>query len=309
MYYRDINYTMLGGNKNMEYIIPKSADSALGALLSANGNGCIIAGGTDVMIEIEEGKRSPKKLIDIMNIAELKTIAINANTLVIGASVTLTEIVQSDLVKKYFPSLAKACSSIGSLQIQNTATLVGNVVTGQPAADGAMALAVLNPTFTVINKTGKRYIKISEMYSGFGKSIIDNSREIVTEVSIPLPKTGETAAFYRLVMRENLSLPMLNAAAMVKVENDKFVWARITMGPVGVGPVRAVEAENWLVDKEVTIENLKEAGKISLENAKPRSNPLRGSKEYREKTLPVIVRRVLADAVSQLGLLTEEVQI
>ncbi len=292
----------------MEYIIPKTINSALGALLSANGNGCIIAGGTDVVIEIEEGKRTPEKLIDIMNIAELKTIEINDNMLVIGASVTLTEIVQSDLIKKYFPSLLKACSSIGSLQIQNTATLVGNVVTGQPAADGAMALAPLNPTFTVVNNNGKRYLNMSEMYSGFGKSVIDNSREIVTEVRIPLPETGEAAAFHRLVMRENLSLPMLNAAAMVKVENGKFVWARITMGPVGVGPVHATEAENWLVGKEVIMENLAEAGKLSLKNANPRSNPLRGSKEYREQTLPIIVRRVLTDAIGQLGLLIEGVQ-
>lgn len=182
----------------MEYIIPKTTESALGVLLSANGNGCIIAGGTDVMIEIEEGKRSPKTLIDIMNIAELKKIEIDYDKLVIGGGVTLTEIVNSPLVGKHFPSLVKGCSSIGSLQIQNSATLVGNVVSGQPAADGAMALAPLNPTFTVLSKMGKRYLKISEMYSGFGKSTIDNSREIVTEIRIPLPQFGEAAAFYRL---------------------------------------------------------------------------------------------------------------
>lgn len=292
----------------MEYIIPKTIDSALGSLLSANGNGCIIAGGTDIVVEIEEGKRSPEKLIDIMSIEELKTIAIDDNTLVIGAGVTLTEIVQSNLIKQYFPSLSKGCSSIGSLQIQNSATLIGNVVTAQPAADGAMALAPLNPTFTVVSSEGKAYLSMSEMYSGFGKSIIDGSREIVTEVRVPLPSTEEAAAFYRLVMRDNLSLPMLNTSAMVKVENGKFVWARIAMGPVGVGPVRAVEAEKWLAGKEVTMENLAEAGKLSLKNANPRSNPLRGSREYREQTLPIIVRRVLTDAVGQLGLLIEEAQ-
>lgn len=291
----------------MEYVIVKTVNSALEALSSANGNACIIAGGTDVVIEIDEGKRKPEKLIDIMSIAELKTIAVEDDALVIGAAVTLTEIVQSPLVKKYFPSLAKGCGNIGSLQIQNSGTLVGNIVTGQPAGDGAMALAPLNPTITVVSSEGKRSLSISEMYAGFGKSTVDSSKEIVTEVRIPLMENGEAAAFYRLVMRENLTLPMLNTAAMVKVENNKFVWARITMGPVGVGPVRAVEAENWLAGKEVTIENLAEAGRLALKNASPRSNPLRGSKEYREQTLPIIVRRVLEDAVNQLGLLSEEV--
>ncbi len=291
----------------MEYVIPKTINSALGALLSANGNGCIVAGGTDVVIEIEEGKRKPEKIVDIMNIPELKKIIIDDNNLVIGAGVTLTEIVQSTLIKKYFPSLSKGCSVIGSLQIQNTATLIGNIVSGQPAADGAMALAPLNPLFKIVNLTGKRYLSMSEMYSGFGKSAVDYSREIVTEVRIPLMEMNEAAAFYRLSMRDNLSLPMLNTAAIVKIENEKFIWARITMGPVGVGPIHAVEAENWLAGKEVTMENLTVAGKLALENAKPRSNPLRGSKEYREQTLPIIVRRVLTDAVGQLGLLTEEV--
>lgn len=292
----------------MEYVIAKTVNSALEALLAANGNACVIAGGTDVVIEIDEGKRKPKTVVDIMGIEEMKTITVKEKHLVIGAGVTLTDIVQSTLVNKFFPSLAKGCSNIGSLQIQNSATLVGNIVTGQPAADGAMALAPLNPVITVVNSSGKRNLTMSEMYAGFGKSTVDNSREIVTEVSIPIMESGEAAAFYRLVMRENLTLPMLNTAAMVKVEDNKFVCARITMGPVGVGPVHAVEAENWLAGKEVTVENLAEAGRLALKNANPRSNPLRGSKEYREQTLPVIVRRVLEDAVGQLGLLSEEVQ-
>lgn len=290
----------------MDYVIPKTINSALEALLSAKGNGCIVAGGTDAVIEIEEGKRKPEKLVDIMNIPEIKTIAIEDNSLVIGAGVTLTEIVESSLVKRYFPSLSKGCSVIGSLQIQNSATLIGNVITSQPAADGAMAIAPLNPIFTIVNSTGKRYLSMEEMYAGFGKTTV-NSMEIVTEVRIPLMEKNEAAAFYRLVKRDYLSLPMLNTAAMVKVENGKFVCARITMGPVGIGPVHAVEAENWLVGKEVTMENLAMAGKLSLENAKPRSNPLRGSKEYREQTLPIIVKRVLMDAVGQLDLLTEGV--
>lgn len=291
----------------MEYVIAKTVNSALEALLESNGNACVIAGGTDIMIEIDEGKRNPEKIVDIMNIEEMKTISVEGKTLVIGAGVTLTDIVQSTLVNKFFPSLAKGCSNIGSLQIQNSATLIGNIITGQPAADGAMAIAPLNPSISVVSTEGKRSMSIGEMYSGFGKSTVDNSREIATDVKIPLMGAGEAAAFYRLVVRENLTLPMLNTAAMVKVENNKFVWARITMGPVGVGPVRAVEAENWLAGKEVTIKNLAEAGKLALKNANPRSNPLRGSKEYREQTLPVIVRRVLVDAVGQLGLLSEGV--
>lgn len=285
----------------MNYINAASAQAALQVLSEYDGQALIIAGGSDVMVDMQAGKHNPAALVDVTGAADMRGIRIEGETLVIGAAATLTEIARSPVVKQYFPSLCKGCGSVGSLQIRNSATLVGNVVTAQPAADGAMSLAPLDPTFVVLSSAGEREMKISEMYAGFGRSAIDPSRELVKEIRIPLPSADEAAAFIRLELRKSLSLPMLNAAVMVKYTERKVQWARITMGPVGVGPTRAVEAENWLVGRELNAETMAEAGRLALLNAKPRSNPLRGSKEYREQTLPILVRRALEDALAQIS--------
>lgn len=285
----------------MNYCMAKSIAEALEALRNAGGRGRVIAGGSDLIIEIDEEKRDPDTLIDITSVPELRDIRVEKDRLVIGAAATLTEIARSALIKKYYPSLAEGAGVVGSLQIRNSATLIGNVVTAQPAADGAMALAPLAPQFLIMDISGgQRSAGMAEMYAGFGKSGVDSSRELVTQVSIPLPAKHEAASFYRLELRKSLSLPMLNVAAMAHIEGGRFSWVRITMGPVGVGPCRASAAEEWLTGKECSQSNLAQAGKLALENAKPRSNPLRGSKEYREQTIPILVKRALGDICNQL---------
>lgn len=287
----------------MNYILAKSAAEALNALVEADGSAMIIAGGSDVMVDIEAGKHAPGTLVDVTTAEDMKGIRVEGDTLVIGAATTLTEIARSPIVKQYYPSLCKGAGSVGSLQIRNSATLVGNVVTAQPAADAAMAVAPLDPKFVVLSKDGERQVAMGDMYAGFGKSTLNPSAEVVKEVRIPLPAADEKASFVRLELRKSLSLPMLNVAAMAKVVDGTVQWARITMGPVGVGPTRALEAEEWLKGKALTPETMAEAGKLALKNAKPRSNPLRGSKEYREHALPILVRRSLEGIAKQMGLL------
>ncbi len=284
----------------MQYVKANSAAEALDALLKAEGKAIICAGGSDVMVDYNAGKIAPEMLVDVSRAADMQGIKIANGKIEIGAAVTLTEIATHPEIKKLYPSLCKGCGTVGSLQIRNSATLVGNVVSAQPAGDGAVAVSALEPVFTVLSKDGVREVAMADMYAGFGKSKIDNSAEVVTKVTIPVPAADEAAAFQRLELRKSLSLPMLNAAAMVKVQNGKIVWARITMAPVGVGPVRAQEAEAFLAGKEMTDDVLAEAGELALKNANPRSNPLRGSKEFRIATLPVMVRRALEDCRAQL---------
>ena len=285
----------------MQYINASSAREALAALLEADGSGVIVAGATDLMVDYKAGKVKSTVWIDVTRAADLVGITEEDGKLVIGAATTLTTIARSPLVKKYFPSLAQGCGTVGSLQIRNSATLVGNVVSAQPAGDGAMSLAPLDPTFTVLSADGERQLSMGEMYAGFARSTICAGRERVTKTAIPLPKPGEAAASVRLELRKSLSLPMLNCAAMVHVEGGKVTWARITMAPVGVGPVRATAAEEYLAGQELTDEVMARAGELALENANPRSNPLRGSREYRLETLPVIVRRALEACRAQLN--------
>lgn len=285
----------------MEYVNASSVQQVLDTLAQADGGAVVLAGGTDLMVDFKAGKVQPQVWVDVTRVSELCGITVEDGKLVIGAAVTLTTIARSPLVRQYFPSLAQGCGTVGSLQIRNSATLVGNVVSAQPAGDGAMSLAPLDPTFTVLSAQGERQLSMGEMYAGFARSTIDHSRELVTKISIPLPQPGEAASFVRLELRKSLSLPMLNCAAMVHVEDGLVTWARITMAPVGVGPVRAQAAEAFLAGKPLTDENMAQAGQLALENANPRSNPLRGSREYRLDTLPVIIRRALEACRDQLA--------
>ena len=278
----------------MKYVIAHSGKEALAHLLQAGGGGAILAGGTDLMVDYRAGKLQPELLVDVTRASDLRSITEQDGQLIIGAAVTLTEIARSPLVRQSYPSLAQAAGTVGSLQIRNSATLVGNVVSAQPAADAAMALAPLDPRFTGLSAQGSRELTMEEMYQGFAKTSVDHSRELVTRVTVPLPRANEKASFIRLELRKSLSLPMLNCAAFVRFEGDNVSLARITMGPVGVGPVRAAAAEAYLAGKTLTDEVCVQAGQLALENANPRSNPLRGSREYRLETLPVLVQRALA---------------
>jgi CO/xanthine dehydrogenase FAD-binding subunit len=285
----------------VNYYKAKSIAEVLELLRGANGRGRVIAGGSDLVIGLHEGKWDLDTLIDITSVAELRQIRVENDRLIIGAAATLTTIARSPLVKQYYPSLAQGAEVVGSLQIRNAATLIGNVISAQPAADAAMALAPLDPRFVILDSAGgERVASMTDMYAGIGKSAVDPSHELVSQVSVPLPGPHEAAAYARLELRKALSLPMLNVAAMAHIEDGRFSWVRITMGPVGVGPARASVAEQWLAGKECSADNLAQAGKLALENAKPRSNPLRGSKEYRVQTLPVLVKRVLGDICRQL---------
>ncbi|MBQ3404869.1 MAG: FAD binding domain-containing protein [Oscillospiraceae bacterium] len=286
----------------MKYILAKSVEEALIGLYQAGGTGAIMGGGTDLTIDLESGKHKADTLVDVTGVPELKEIRLEGDTLVIGAAATLTEITHNPLVKKHCPSLTLGTGCVGSLQIRNSATLAGNVMSAQPAADGAMALAPYDPEFVICSLGGERRCKMGEMYAGFARSAIDPSKEMVKEIRIPILKENEAGSYIRLELRKSLSLPMLNVAAVARVVDGKVEWARITMGPVGVGPVHAVDAEAYLVGKELTAEVMTEAGKLAMNNAKPRSNPLRGSKEYREATLPILVRRALESIADQLGI-------
>lgn len=286
----------------MKYVIPESVQEALQILTESDGKAIVLAGGTDLVLDRHAGKKPADILVDVMRIPELNGIRIENDQIVIGAAATLTEIARCPLILERYPSLAKGCGTVGSLQIRNAATLTGNVISAQPAADGAMALAPLNPIFVIEGPDGTKTYNMEEMYIGFGRSAIDSYKEIVTQIRIPCPAEHEAASFVRLELRKSLSLPMLNAAAMARVEDGVVKMVRITMGPVGVGPKRAKAAEEWLTGKQWIPENLRQAAKLAMEDANPRSNPLRGSKEYREDTLPVIVRRALEEIGAQLGL-------
>lgn len=283
------------------YYLPQSVQEALDILSKHNGQAAIIAGGTDIVLDIQEGKKSFNAFVDVSRIPDLQSIGEDNGYLRLGAAVTHSQANRSALVQASAPILAEACGKVGSLQIRNIATLVGNVVNAQPAADAAVALAALGAKAVIQDGKGQREALVEDLYADVGKSMIDPAKEIVTALLVPVPKKRQGSAFVRLDQRKALALPMLNVAAVVQLDEkgERFEWARIIMAPVGPGPVRGLDGENLLKGAAVSREAIFDAAKAAVKQANPRSSALRGSREYRMGVLPVLVKRALEAAVEQ----------
>ena len=279
------------------YVFPATVSAAVTALSTNKGRARIIAGGTDLLLEHQDSKNLCDVLVDLTTIAELKNITEENGFIRIGASVTHAQAAKSEHILKHAPALAQACSKIGSLQIRNTATIVGNIVTGNPAADAAVALACLDATVEVTNLDGMQTMPLADTYAGVCLSCIDSCCQVVTHVHFPVKQKNQGSAYLRMEQRKALSLPMLAVSAMVALDGDTFDWVRLVIAPVGAGPQRALDAEEFLKGSLVNADNMAKAGQLARNHAVFRSSAIRGSKEYRMGVLPVFVERVLQAAV------------
>ena len=157
-----------------DYVFPGTVSEAVTVLSTNRGKARIIAGGTDLLLELQEGKNSCEVLVDLTQIAELKNITEENGEIRIGASVTHAQVAKSELIRKHAPGLAQACRKVGSLQIRNMGTVVGNIVTGNPAADAAVALAALDTSTEVVTLEGIQTLPLEDMYAGICLSCIDS---------------------------------------------------------------------------------------------------------------------------------------
>ncbi len=281
------------------YYMPQTVQEAMDILSGHKGQAAIIAGGTDLVLDIHEGKKNFSAFVDISRIPNLRSIEEEDGFLRLGAAVTHAQANRSALVQAAAPILAEACGKVGSLQIRNVATLVGNVVNAQPAADAAVALAALSAKAVIDDGTTCREVLVEDLYAEVGMCKVNPTKEIVTSLLVPVQKKRQGSAFVRLDQRKALALPMLNVAAVVQLDEsgERFEWARIIMAPVGPGPVRGFEGENLLAGAAASRETIVQAAKAAVKHANPRSSALRGSREYRLGVLPVLVKRALEAAV------------
>jgi len=281
------------------YLFPNSVSECL-EMLSAYEEARIIAGGTDLMIDIKKKRLQPRVLVDVTRILELNLIQEEEDTISIGAGVTHSQAATSPLIRRKLPALAQAASSVGSPQIRNVGTLAGNVVNAQPAADTAVALVALGAEAEIWGPQGKRRVAVEGLYEGVGRSKVDSTREILKRFLVPQWGEGEASAFVRLSPRRALSLPILNVAVRVQIKDGRWERARICVAPVAPKPFLCQEAAEALLGAEVSQEKIEEAAKIAAELAQPRDSLLRGSRAYRKEMVRVLVRRALETATRAL---------
>jgi carbon-monoxide dehydrogenase medium subunit len=280
-----------------DYVFPKTVEAALALLGEFKDKAKIIAGGTDLMLQ-ETGNYD--LLVDISHIHDLDGILEEDGWIVLGANVTHNEAAFSPLVRQKAPALAAASGQVGGKQIRNLATVAGNIVSAQPAADAAVALTALGAKCVIYAPDGpRRELSLPEMYAGVGRSVLDLSPGLLTQIRIPALGPGEGSSYQRLEQRRALSLPMLCVGARVALDGPKIKTARLALAPVGPGPQRATEAEAFLTGQAAEPGVFDEAAALAAQKAAFRSSAVRGSKEFRRTVLPVFIARALQEATAR----------
>jgi carbon-monoxide dehydrogenase medium subunit len=276
-------------------------EEALATLASLRGEGRLIAGGTDLVIQLLRGERQVRTLVDISRIPGLIDIREDDSHIIVGAAATHSQIEHSALVRERAPVLAQAVSWIGSPQLRNTGTIGGNVVNAQPAADSSIALLALEAEAQIANLTGRQWVPIDQLFVRPGVSRVDATSEMVTAFRFRAQAPRESSAFQRRARRRAVALPLINVAVRVLLDadGDRVRDAHIAIGPVAPVPFRATEAEATLRNQPATEETIREAAAAASSEAKPRTSLLRAGKEYRRELIKVLTRRALTQAVQE----------
>ena len=283
-----------------EYHAPTSLPEALDLLAKYDGKGAVLAGGTDLLVSMKKREALPEHLISLKEVAELKGIHDEKEGIKIGALVTLGEIERSKMIQDKFRVLWDAAQVMASRQIRNLGTIGGNLCSAAPSADTAPPLIVLDASVEIISPNGKRKVLVENFFKGPGESHLKPG-EILTQILIPNPPEKSGGAYFKLMRRAAMDLAQVGLAACLSVDSQKktCTGARIALGAVGLTPIRALKAEQTLLNKELNEAIGKEAGKIAAQEANPRSS-IRASKEYRREMIEVLTKRAVMAAYNRI---------
>jgi carbon-monoxide dehydrogenase medium subunit len=277
----------------MDYFEPKTIDEALSLLDRYGDRAEVIAGGTDVMVDIKY-KEEPECLVNIKRIPDLNTIRENGAGLIIGPLTTIHELEESSLVKERLPLLWQAAHQFASLQIRNTATIGGNICRASPSGETLTPLLVLEAQAKVAFSRGVQGEPFASFFKGPGQTSL-GSKGLLTDVEVPYPAAGSSAAYLKHAVRGPMDIAMVGVAVMITPDANKTKAedVRIGLGAVAPTPIRASKTEAMLEGKTLTAALVKEAGTMAGSESSPISDQ-RSSGEYRKWIVEALTRRGLA---------------
>ncbi len=274
------------------YQQPATFQEALAILNRHRSEAAVIAGGTDVLVEYEHGRRKTPVLVDITRLSELKYVREAGGTIRLGALATHNDVIASPVCVERALPLAQACWEVGAPQLRTRATVAGNVVTSSPANDTITPLMALNAEVVLASSEGERVLPLSAFSIGVRKTAL-RPNEVVREIRFPALGPAERGIFLKLGLRRAQAIAVVNVAVVVRFAGSGHVAeARIALGSVAPTIVRAVAAEAFLRGKMLTPENCAEAGRRALDAAAP-IDDVRGSARYRRQTLANLVTHAL----------------
>lgn len=276
------------------YVIPKSLPEAVEALAAGAGENRIVAGATDLILELERGvRRGVHTLIDISRIPGLEAIELRGGRIHLGPLTTHNMAAASGVIQKHALSLAQACWEVGAPQIRNRATVAGNLITASPANDTITPLMALQAEVTLTSVRGTRVVPVAEFYTGVRRTVMAPD-EILTGIAFDAldPQTTESM-YVKMALRRAQAISLVNAAVVVSFDEQRRVAAaRIALGAVAPTIIRCPEAEASLVGQPLTDETIRAAARLAQQSAKP-IDDVRATADYRRRLVAVAVGRAL----------------
>jgi CO/xanthine dehydrogenase FAD-binding subunit len=283
---------------DMRYEAPQSLDAVVALLAGANGGGKILAGGTDVLVQLHAEMIEPDVLVDIKNIADVRQISEEAGAWRVGAAVPGMQVIDDAGFSKAWPGVCEGVALIGSIQVKGRASIGGNVCNGSPAADSVPGLIAADAVATIIGPDGTREEPVENIVTGPGKTSLGEG-EFIVSFGFPARPPHSGDCYLRLTPRTEMDIAVVGVGANLTLDDSGVCTAaRIAVGAVAPTPLLVADAAAALVG--TTVGDAAMEGMIAAVRAA--CNPIsdkRGTKEYRIKTAGVIARRAVEKALER----------
>jgi carbon-monoxide dehydrogenase medium subunit len=276
------------------YHAARSVEEAIELMIKHGEDGKLLAGGHSLIPAMKLRLASPRYLIDIGRVPGLSGIRIDGDTLAIGALTVHADIVSSDLVRQRVPALSDAAGVIGDVQVRNRGTIGGSVAHADPGADFPVILTALNASFVAVSPSGKREISVNDFFVDYFTTALA-ANEVLTEIRVPLPPSGAGTAYHKMAHPAS-GYVVVSAGALVNRDSSgRCASARIAVGGLGSGPLRAKETEAALQGHSLTAEVIAAAAAKAAEGSDA-VDDVYASAEYKQHIATVLAERAIAQA-------------
>jgi carbon-monoxide dehydrogenase medium subunit len=287
----------------IDYAAPKTLPQAIALLAKHGDRAKILAGGTDILVQLREGRRDADILIDVKNIKQLNELTCSPKStnpdLRIGAAVPCYRIYEHKNVRKFYPGLIDAAELIGGIQIQSRASLGGNLCNASPAADSIPALIAYQAVCVIAGPNGTREVPVEKFCTGPGRNALQPGELLVT-LRMPPPAARSGVHYQRFIPRNEMDIAVVGVGVSVILDEAKTrcTAARIALAAVAPTPLLVGDAGAALVDGELTDALIDKAAAAAQAAAKPISD-MRGDADYRKHLIAVLTKRVIQGAVER----------
>ncbi len=286
--------------KDFEYAAPTDVADAVGLLEKHGERAKLLAGGTDIIVQLREGLREADVVVDVKKIPELIALSYSAaDGLTLGAATPCYQIYEHAEVAEAYGGLCDAARIIGGWQSQSRASVGGNLCNSSPAADSIPPLIAYQAVANIAGPGGNREVPIAEFCTAPGKNVLQPG-EMLVSLTLPAQPAQSGCAYQRFIPRNEMDIAVAGAASWVQFDEagETIQSARIALAAVAPTPVIAQAASDYLAGKPANEETFAEAGKLAKQAAKPISD-MRGTEEYRVHLASVLTKRTLAIAAER----------